>query len=70
VRSLLGRHWRHVTQIAASGTAIETDPGKAWQTWGLTEPRRFAVLTDEPWESELALNLLAAVRLDRALVPA
>jgi NAD(P)-dependent dehydrogenase (short-subunit alcohol dehydrogenase family) len=29
----------------------------------------FAALTEELWESELALNLLAAVRLDRALVP-
>ena len=29
----------------------------------------FAVLTDELWEAELALNLLAAVRLDRALLP-
>ncbi|HTV25139.1 MAG TPA: SDR family oxidoreductase [Polyangiaceae bacterium] len=30
----------------------------------------FAALTDELWQSELALNLLVAVRLDRALVPA
>jgi NAD(P)-dependent dehydrogenase (short-subunit alcohol dehydrogenase family) len=30
----------------------------------------FAVLTDELWFDELNLNLLAAVRLDRALVPA
>ena len=30
----------------------------------------FAALTDEEWEKELSLNLLAAVRLDRALVPA
>lgn len=29
----------------------------------------FAALTDELWEAELQLNLLAAVRLDRALVP-
>jgi len=29
----------------------------------------FAALGDELWQSELALNLLAAVRLDRALVP-
>lgn len=30
----------------------------------------FAVITDEHWSAELDLNLLAAVRLDRALVPA
>ncbi len=29
----------------------------------------FAALTDELWEAELSLNLLAAVRLDRALIP-
>lgn len=29
----------------------------------------FAALTDERWQEELNLNLLAAVRLDRALVP-
>ncbi|MFC4855966.1 SDR family oxidoreductase [Actinophytocola glycyrrhizae] len=29
----------------------------------------FAVLTDEHWDAELRLNLLAAVRLDRALIP-
>jgi len=29
----------------------------------------FAALTDEHWDHELGLNLLAAVRLDRALVP-
>ncbi|WP_427889104.1 SDR family oxidoreductase [Kribbella sp. GL6] len=29
----------------------------------------FAVIGDELWEAELALNLLPAVRLDRALVP-
>jgi NAD(P)-dependent dehydrogenase (short-subunit alcohol dehydrogenase family) len=30
----------------------------------------FAVLTDEQWQLELDTNLLAAVRLDRALLPA
>jgi NAD(P)-dependent dehydrogenase (short-subunit alcohol dehydrogenase family) len=30
----------------------------------------FAVLTDENWQLELDLNLLSAVRLDRALLPA
>ncbi|HRD74581.1 MAG TPA: SDR family oxidoreductase [Hyphomicrobiaceae bacterium] len=30
----------------------------------------FAVLDDEQWQKELNLNLLAAVRLDRALLPA
>ncbi|HTU58468.1 MAG TPA: SDR family oxidoreductase [Polyangiales bacterium] len=30
----------------------------------------FAALDDEIWQQELSLNLLAAVRLDRALVPA
>ncbi len=29
----------------------------------------FAALTDEEWQRELALNLLGAVRLDRALLP-
>lgn len=29
----------------------------------------FAALTEEHWQQELSLNLLAAVRLDRALVP-
>jgi NAD(P)-dependent dehydrogenase (short-subunit alcohol dehydrogenase family) len=29
----------------------------------------FAALTDEGWQAELELNLLAAVRLDRALLP-
>jgi NAD(P)-dependent dehydrogenase (short-subunit alcohol dehydrogenase family) len=37
---------------------------------GLTTPSGgFSVLTDELWESELQLNLLAAVRLDRLFVP-
>ena len=30
----------------------------------------FAVITDDQWLTELNLNLLAAVRLDRALIPA
>jgi NAD(P)-dependent dehydrogenase (short-subunit alcohol dehydrogenase family) len=30
----------------------------------------FAVLDDEVWQTEVSLNLLAAVRLDRALLPA
>jgi NAD(P)-dependent dehydrogenase (short-subunit alcohol dehydrogenase family) len=30
----------------------------------------FAALNDETWQGELALNLLAAVRIDRALAPA
>lgn len=33
-------------------------------------PGGFAVLTDRDWDTELRLNLLAAVRLDRALLPA
>jgi NAD(P)-dependent dehydrogenase (short-subunit alcohol dehydrogenase family) len=37
---------------------------------GLTTPSGgFSTLTDELWESELQLNLLAAVRLDRLFVP-
>jgi NAD(P)-dependent dehydrogenase (short-subunit alcohol dehydrogenase family) len=37
---------------------------------GLTTPGGgFSVLTDEHWENELQLNLLAAVRLDRVLLP-
>ncbi|GAA4795869.1 SDR family oxidoreductase [Actinomycetospora chlora] len=35
-----------------------------------TPPGGFAVITDEQWLVELNLNLLGAVRLDRALVPA
>jgi NAD(P)-dependent dehydrogenase (short-subunit alcohol dehydrogenase family) len=30
----------------------------------------FAALTDEEWQREIDLNLMAAVRLDRALLPA
>jgi NAD(P)-dependent dehydrogenase (short-subunit alcohol dehydrogenase family) len=38
---------------------------------GVTTPGGgFSVLTDELWEGELQLNLLAAVRLDRLFVPA
>ena len=33
-------------------------------------PGGFAVLDDEVWQRELDLNLMAAVRLDRALLPA
>ena len=34
-----------------------------------TPPGGFAVITDEQWLAELNLNLLGAVRLDRALLP-
>lgn len=34
-----------------------------------TPPGGFAVITDEHWLTELQLNLLGAVRLDRALLP-
>ena len=30
----------------------------------------FAALSDDEWEAELAINLMTAVRLDRALIPA
>ena len=37
---------------------------------GLTTPGGgFSTLTDEHWQSELQLNLLAAIRLDRVLLP-
>lgn len=37
---------------------------------GLTTPGGgFSTLTDQHWEDELQLNLLAAIRLDRALLP-
>lgn len=37
---------------------------------GITAPGGgFSTLTDEHWEQEIQLNLLAAVRLDRALLP-
>lgn len=35
-----------------------------------TPPGGFAVITEEQWLTELNLNLLGAVRLDRALLPA
>lgn len=35
-----------------------------------TPPGGFSVVTDEQWATELDLNLLGAVRLDRALLPA
>ncbi len=39
-------------------------------TGGLSSPAGgFSVLTDEHWNNELQLNLLAAVRLDKALLP-
>lgn len=34
-----------------------------------TPPGGFAVISDEQWLAELSLNLLGAVRLDRALLP-
>ncbi|SNQ51871.1 Short-chain dehydrogenase/reductase SDR [Frankia canadensis] len=34
------------------------------------KPGGFAALSDDDWQAELDLNLLAAVRLDRALLPA
>ena len=38
---------------------------------GLTTPGGgFSTLTDQHWESELQLNLLTAIRLDRVLLPA
>jgi NAD(P)-dependent dehydrogenase (short-subunit alcohol dehydrogenase family) len=38
---------------------------------GLTTPGGgFSTLTDEHWENELQFNLMSAVRLDRALLPA
>jgi len=37
---------------------------------GVTAPRGgFSSLTDQHWENELQFNLLAAIRLDRALLP-
>ncbi len=37
---------------------------------GLTTPGGgFSILTDEHWEKELQFNLLAAIRLDKALLP-
>lgn len=36
----------------------------------ITPPGGFSTLTDQHWESELQLNLLSAIRLDRALLPA
>jgi NAD(P)-dependent dehydrogenase (short-subunit alcohol dehydrogenase family) len=51
-----------------------TDPlsgySRAERGHGLTTPGGgFRALTDAHWESELQLNLLASVRLDRVLLP-
>jgi NAD(P)-dependent dehydrogenase (short-subunit alcohol dehydrogenase family) len=35
-----------------------------------TPPGGYSALTDEHWESELQLNLLSAIRLDRTILPA
>src|ERR1700712_4208234 len=36
----------------------------------VTESGGFAVITDDQWQTDLNTNLLSAVRLDRALIPA
>ncbi|MEV0110138.1 SDR family oxidoreductase [Nocardia sp. NPDC050799] len=53
--------------VAASGTPdilVHVTGGSSAPSGG------FAVLDDDRWQEELDLNLLAAVRLDRTLVPA
>ena len=55
--------------LSASALAALTSSS----TSSAAHPRRpagFAVLDDEQWQKELNLNLLPAVRLDRALLPA
>ena len=60
-----------VAELAAAATAALGGVDILIHTLGgSTAPGGgFAVLTDDLWEAELALNLLAAVRLDRALLP-
>jgi NAD(P)-dependent dehydrogenase (short-subunit alcohol dehydrogenase family) len=53
----IGREWGGIDILVNNVGGTETKPGG------------FEVLTDEDWQSVLDVNLLAAVRLDRAFVP-
>ncbi len=72
-----------VRRFELSGASVATTArsGPALQEWGgldvlvnnaggtETRPGGFEVLSDEDWQRILELNLLAAVRLDRAFLP-
>lgn len=54
----------HVSRLGGANILVHVAGGSASPAGG------FAALTDQHWLDELQLNLLGAVRLDRALVPA
>ena len=54
----------HVARLGGAQILVHVAGGSAAPAGG------FAALTDQDWLDELQLNLLGAVRLDRALVPA
>ena len=54
----------HVARLGGAQILVHVAGGSSAPAGG------FAALTDEHWLDELQLNLLGAVRLDRALVPA
>jgi NAD(P)-dependent dehydrogenase (short-subunit alcohol dehydrogenase family) len=54
----------HVGKLGGAQILVHVAGGSAAPAGG------FAALTDQDWLAELQLNLLGAVRLDRALVPA
>ncbi len=53
----------HVRRNGGAQILVHTAGGSAAPAGG------FAALSDQDWADELSLNLLAAVRLDRALLP-
>ena len=64
-----------------TNSGVQAVIGRIQQQWGgidvlvnnlggtATKPGGFEVLTDEDWQNILNINLLAAVRLDRAFIP-
>lgn len=54
----------HVDALGGTQIVVHVAGGSSAPSGG------FAALTDDDWMAELNLNLLAAVRMDRALVPA
>jgi NAD(P)-dependent dehydrogenase (short-subunit alcohol dehydrogenase family) len=54
----------HVAELGGAQLLVHVAGGSSAPAGG------FAALTDQDWLAELQLNLLGAVRLDRALVPA
>jgi NAD(P)-dependent dehydrogenase (short-subunit alcohol dehydrogenase family) len=55
---------RVVEEFSTLDILVNTVGGSGTRSGG------FAVITDDEWQSELNANLLSAVRLDRALIPA